>query len=429
MSAELQATTEKVGRYRWTICGALFAATAINYIDRQMIGVLKPTLQAEFNWSESDYGDIVFWFQTAYALGFIGMGRLMDVIGPRIGYAIAFTVWTIGHIAHGFAQGVAQFAAARFVLGVGEAGNFPAALKAVGEWFPQRERAFAIGLLNAGANVGAILTPLIVPVLADAYGWRMAFVITGVASLLWVVVWLRIYGKPDTHRRVTSRELAHIGSDSVDAPVTVPWRSLFRYRQTWAYAAGKFLTDPVWWMFLFWLPDYLGKQYGLNLKGFGPPLVVIYLVSDFGSIGGGWLSSRLIRAGLTVNAARKYTMLICALAVLPVFVLRDLSSLWPAVAILAIAAAAHQAFSANLLTLPSDLFPRTAIASVAGIGGMAGGIGGMFMAKFVGWVLDKTGSYDAVFAIAGCAYLLALTVIHLLSPRLEPVLIVSKESS
>ncbi|WP_303760462.1 MFS transporter [Sphingobium yanoikuyae] len=412
--------SDRASRYRWMICGLLFAATAINYVDRQMIGVLKPVLQADLGWRESDYANIVFWFQCAYALGFLAMGRFMDRVGARIGYAAAFTFWTLAHAAHGLVSGIAQFIAVRFALGIGEAGNFPAGLKVVAEWFPQKERALAIGLFNAGANVGAIATPLIVPAITIAYGWRAAFIVTGVASLIWVAAWLLIYRRPEDHARVSPGELAHIRSDPVRASAPISWSHLFTIRQTWAYALPKFCIDPIWWMFLFWLPDFLGKRYGLDLKSFGPPLVVIYLMSDAGSVLGGWASSRLIARGWSINAARKATLLACALAVLPVVTVQSIDNLWAAVLLIGLATAGHQAFSANILTLPSDLFPRAAIGSVVGIGGTAGAIGGMLIAQFVGYVLDMTGSYALIFAVAGSAYLVALALLHIISPRLLP---------
>jgi len=415
----IDSAVARAGRYRWTICGLLFAATAINYIDRQMIGVLKPTLQAELGWTESAYADIVFWFQAAYAIGYIGFGRIVDRVGARFGYTIAFSIWTLAHIGHGFVHSVTQFAIARFALGIGEAGNFPSALKAVTEWFPQKERAFAVGLFNAGANVGAILTPLIVPAITIAYGWRTAFILTGAFSVVWLIAWLSVYRRPVEHKRVGAAELMLIQSDPADAPGTTPWLSLLGRRETWAFAVGKFLTDPVWWLYLFWLPDFLGKKYGLDLKSFGPPLVAIYILSDVGSIAGGWGSSKLLKRGYSVNSARKLTMLACALAVVPIFGLQYVTNLWVAVLIIGIAAAAHQGFSANLLTLPSDMFSRRAVASVVGIGGTAGAIGGMIVAKSVGLILDTTGSYAIIFAIASGAYLVALLFIHLLSPRLE----------
>lgn len=418
-----EGAARRAGRYRWVICGLLFAATAINYIDRQMIGVLKPLLQADLGWSENEYASIVFWFQAAYAVGFLVMGRFIDQVGARIGYAVAFTLWTIAHIGHGFVNTVIQFAVVRFALGFGESGNFPSGLKAVADWFPQRERSLAVGIFNAGANVGAIVTPLLVPAIALSFGWQMAFIATGVFSILWLIAWLLIYRRPEEHQAVGAEELALIRSDPVQPAGHMPWRGLFRVRQTWAYAIPKFLTDPIWWMFLFWLPDFLGKRYGLDLKSFGPPLVVIYVISDLGSIAGGWVSSRLIKAGWSVNGARKLTMLGCALAVVPIITVQYIDSLWLAVLLIGLATAGHQAFSANLLTIPSDLFPRSALGSVVGIGGMAGAIGGMLIAKFVGYVLDVSDSYAPVFAVAGCAYLVALFALHLISPRLQPALL------
>ncbi len=421
--------TTRSGRYRWTICALLFAATAINYIDRQMIGVLKPVLQRDLGWTEAQYADIVFWFQAAYAIGFLVMGRLVDRLGARLGYALAFSFWTLAHVAHGLVSSVAQFAAVRFALGLGEAGNFPSGLKAVTDWFPQRERAFAVGLFNAGANVGAIATPLLVPAITLAYGWRMAFVATGAFSVLWLIAWIAIYRRPEEHARVSPEELALIRSDPASSVQRIPWLRLFGVRETWAYAVPKFLTDPIWWMFLFWLPDFLGKRYGLDLKSFGPPLVAIYLLSDGGSVLGGWVSSRLLQRGWSANRARKLTMLGCAIAVLPIVTVQYVDSLWIAVLLIGVATAAHQAFSANLLTLPSDLFPRQAVASVVGIGGTAGAIGGMLIAKFVGHVLGISGSYAPIFAVAGGAYLLALLSLHVISPRLAPARFDPQESA
>ena len=414
--------TEKVGRYRWVVVALLFAATAINYIDRQMIGVLKPTLSAEFGWTESDFSNIVFWFQCAYAIGYIGFGKIVDAFGARLGYTIAIVIWTISHMAHGLATGVMSFAAARFGLGIGESGNFPAGIRAVTDWFPQRERAYAIGLFNAGANVGAIITPLLVPALVLWFDWRVAFYITGIFGVLWLAAWWAIYRHPSEHAKVTPGELAWIRQDPADPVEAISWGRLLRVRETWAYALGKFLIDPIWWFFLFWLPGYLFERYDLDLKSFGLPLAAIYLISDVGSIAGGWLSSRLIKAGRSVNFARKATMLICALCVLPIYFAQSLESVWAAVLVIGLATAAHQAFSANLYTLPSDLFPRNAVGSVIGIGGTVGALGGMGMALFTGWLLDRTGgNYSVLFAICASAYLVALLVVHLLSPRLARV--------
>ena len=415
----------RVGRYRWMICGLLFAATAINYIDRQTIGVLKPTLQAELKWTESSYADIVFWFQCAYAIGYLGFGPVIDRIGARLGYAVAFTVWTLAHIAHGFVHSITQFALARFALGLGESGSFPSSLKAVSDWFPQQERALAVGVFNAGSNIGAIVTPLVVPAITLAWGWRAAFVATGVATFVWLIAWLVMYRSPAVHPKVSASELAYIHSGenctAATTSVSVSWLKLLRLKETWAYALGKFLTDPIWWLYLFWLPDFLSKRYSLDLKSFGPPLVAIYLMSDIGSVIGGWGSSKLMKSGRSANAARKVTMLICALAVTPIVFAQFVSHLWAAVAILGLATAAHQAWSANLMTLPSDLFPRIAVGSIVGIGGMAGAVGGMLMSKYNGYILDAFGSYQPIFALAGGAYIAAIAVLHLLSPRLGRV--------
>src|SRR6266849_4729466 len=367
----------RIGRYRWVICGLLFAATAINYIDRQTIGVLKPTLQAELKWTESSYADIVFWFQAAYAIGYLGFGPIIDRIGARAGYAVAFTVWTLAHIGHGFVHSITQFALMRFTLGLGESGSFPASLKAVSEWFPQKERALAVGIFNAGSNLGAIITPLVVPAITLAWGWRAAFIATGAVSFVWLIAWLAVYRSPDAHQKLSAAELEFIRSSDEPAMATaaaisrdrVSWLKLLTIKETWAYALGKFLTDPICGLYLFWLPDFLSKRHGLDLKSFGPPLVAIYLLSDIGSVAGGWGSSRLMKTGRTVNAARKITMLICAVAVVPILFAQFVSQLWIAVAIIGLAAAAHQAWSANLMTLPSDLFPRAAVGSVVGIGG------------------------------------------------------------
>ncbi|WP_380877493.1 MFS transporter [Sphingomonas sp. DBB INV C78] len=422
-TAAVERAAARVGRYRWAIVALLFFATVINYIDRQMIGVLKPTLSAELGWNETDFANVIFWFQAAYAIGYIGFGRFVDVVGARLGYAVAFIIWTAAHIAHGGVHSVMQFAAVRFGLGIGEAGNFPAGIKAVTEWFPARERAFAIGVFNAGANVGAIITPLLVPFLTLTYGWRMAFVLTGAFSIVWLVVWWAMYRRPREHKKVTAAEVAWIEQDPADPVEPIAWKRLIGIRETWAYALGKFCIDPIWWFFLFWLPGYLGTRYGLDLVSFGPPLVAIYLLSDVGSVFGGWMSSRLMKAGRSVNYARKATMLVCALAVLPIFFAQYIDSLWLAVLVIGIATAAHQAFSANLYTLPSDLFPRGAVGSVVGIGGTVGAIGGMLMAKYAGFILDSFGTYTPLFAVAGSAYLVALLLVHWLSPRLDRVAI------
>src|SRR5688572_11029430 len=427
------------GRYRWVICALLFFAATINYIDRQVIGILKPTLQKEFGWSEIDYADIVFAFQLAYAIGLLLAGSIVDRIGARRGFIIAIVLWSLAAMAHAEAElfgpavaaflsvvgltysaSVAGFIAARFVLGLGEAGNFPAAIKVVAEWFPKRERAFATGIFNSGTNIGALLTPAVVPWITLTWGWYWAFVATGAIGFLWLLAWVPLYRDPETHPRVSAAELAYIRSDPPEPTVRVPWRSLLQHRQTWAFMLGKFLTDPVWWLYLFWVPDFLNRNHGIDLRLVGPPLIVIYLVADVGSIGGGWLSSALIKRGWTVNAGRKTAMLVCALAVLPMMFASGARDLWVAVALISIAASAHQGWSCNLFTLVSDTFPRQAVGSVVGLGGMAGAVGGMLIAKLTGYLLQVTGSYVPVFLMASFAYLTALALIHLLVPRLEP---------
>jgi ACS family hexuronate transporter-like MFS transporter len=408
------------GHFRWVICALLFFAATINYIDRQVLGILKPTLQAEIGWDEVEYSNIVFFFQTAYAIGLLGVGKLMDIFGTRRGFSLAIVFWSLAAMAHAFARSVMGFSVARFFLGLGEAGNFPASIKTVAEWFPKKERAFATGIFNSGTNIGALVTPIVVPMITAAWGWRWAFIVTGAIGFLWLVFWLALYRPPQEHPRLGKAELEYIQADPPDPVVRVPWLRLLRRRQTWAFALGKFMTDPVWWIYLFWLPDFLHKRHGLDLMSFGPPLVAIYLIADVGSIGGGWISSRLIRHGWSINAGRKTAMLTCALAVVPIIFAAQTSSLWVAVGLIGLAAAAHQGWSANLFTLTSDMFPRHAVGSVVGIGGMAGAVGGMFASKVVGYILQETGSYVPIFLVAASAYLLALAVIHALVPRLEP---------
>lgn len=413
--------SEKIGRYRWVIVTLLFLAMVINYVDRQTIGFLKTDLSHEFGWSEKDYANLVFYFQLSYAVAYLVWGKIMDKIGARWGFGVAFLIWQVAHIAHAGARGLTGFIFARMALGVGEAGGFPGGIKAVTEWFPKKERAFATGIFNAGTNIGAIVTPLVVPAIVLTWGWQMAFIVTGVAGLIWLPIWLMIYRRPRETKNLSAAELAHIEQDPADPVEKIAWTKLLTKRETWAYALGKFLIDPIWWMFLFWLPDFLGKRYGLDLKTFGPPIVAIYLLSDVGSVGGGWLSSRLLKNGASINKARKLTMLVCALLAVPVMFASYASSVWLAVLIIGVATAAHQGFSANLYTLPSDVFPRGAVGSVVGIGGMLGAFGGMVFSKYIGQVLESIGSYTPIFIVAGSAYLVALLVVHLLAPKMEPV--------
>jgi len=412
-----------------------------------VIGILKPTLTTEFQWQdERVYAAIVFSFQLAYAIGLLLAGRVMDRVGTRRGFALAVLVWSAAAVAHAAADWLpwlrlptlnldastglslvllsgtaAGFALARLALGLGEAGNFPAAIKTVAEWFPRKERALATGIFNSGTNVGALVTPLVVPWITLRWGWPWAFVATGLTGFVWVAWWLWLYRAPEEHPRVSAAELAYIRSDREEPGGAIAWSRLLPHRQTLAFAVGKFLTDPIWWLYLFWIPDFLHRNHGLDLRSIGLPLVVIYLVADVGSIGGGWISSALLQRGWGVNAARKAAMLLCALAVVPVMLAARAADLWVAVGLVSLAAAAHQGWSANLFTLTSDMFPRRAVGSVVGIGGMAGAIGGMLIALLVGEILQRTGSYVPVFAIAGSAYLVALVLIHALAPKLEEV--------
>jgi ACS family hexuronate transporter-like MFS transporter len=435
-----------VGYYRWVVCALLFFATTINYVDRQVIGILKPTLVQEFGWQdERIYAAIIFSFQMAYAIGLVLAGRVMDALGTRLGFAIALVLWSVAAIGHAVADrfaglklptinldattglsvvlltgAAAGFALMRFLLGLGEAGNFPASIKTVAEWFPKKERALATGIFNSGTNVGALVTPLIVPWITLHWGWQWAFIVTGLTGFLWLAWWLRAYKPPEEHPRLSATELAYIRSDPVEQVTPIRWSKLIPYRQTWAFAVAKFMTDPIWWLYLFWIPDFLNRNHGLDLKSIGLPLVVIYLVADVGSIGGGWLSSSLIKRGWSVNAARKTAMLACALAVMPIVFASQAANLWVAVGLVSLAAAAHQGWSANVFTLTSDMFPRRAVGSVVGFGGMAGAVGGMLISVVVGEILQRTGSYVPIFFLAGFTYLAALVMVQLLAPSLTP---------
>jgi MFS transporter, ACS family, hexuronate transporter len=407
------------GRLRWVICALLFFGVTKNYMDRQVLGVLKGTLQHELGWNDIDYGNLVFAFQAAYAIGMIFVGRLIDRLGTRVGYAVAMVFWSLASMGHALANSLVGFMIARCALGFGEAGVFPASIKCVAEWFPKKERALATGIFNAGTNIGAIITPLVVPWIVVHWGWRWAFICTGSLGFAWLSLWLLLYRKPQEHPLCTDRERQHIASDAETFNGNIKWAQLLPHKQTWAFAAGKFMTDPIWWFYLFWIPDYLQREHGLHLTQIGLPILVVYVISDAGSIAGGWLSSSLIRRGLSLNMSRKSAMLVCALSVLPIAMVYRISGLWPATLVIGLAAAGHQGFSANLFTLASDLFPSRAVASVVGIGGMAGAIGGMLIAEIVGHVLQWTGSYVVPFFMAASAYLIALLLIQLLSPTLE----------
>jgi MFS transporter, ACS family, hexuronate transporter len=408
------------GYFRWVICALLLLGTTKNYMDRWVLSVLKTTLQHDLGWSEINYSDLVVAFQAAYAVGLLAVGRFIDRFGTRLGYAIIMVFWSLASMAHAVGSSFSSFLMARVALGFGESGVFPASIKAVAEWFPARERALATGIFNAGTNVGVILAGLSVPWITAHFGWRWTFVIIGSLGFAWLALWLLVYQRPEDHPRCSKAELEYILGDTPQPAEKIKWLSLLPYRQTWAFACGKFLTDPIWWFYLFWVPDFLERRYGLHLAQIGLPVVVIYLISDVGSVAGGGLSSFLIRRGVSVNAGRKIAMLLCAITVVPIVSAYHVSGLWPAVLLIGLAAAGHQGFSANLYTLTSDMFPSRAVASVVGIGGMAGAVGGMLIAKIVGHVLQWTGSYMVPFFIAGSVYLVALAAIHVLAPRLEP---------
>ncbi len=399
----------------------MFFATTINYIDRQVFSLLAPDLQKSIGWTESQYGYIITAFQGAYALGLLVMGRFMDRVGTRRGYATVITWWSLAAAGHALVSSAFGFGVARFLLGLGESGNFPAAIKTVAEWFPRRERALATGIFNAGANIGAVIAPLLIPWVAVHYGWRGAFITTSLFSTTWLICWLAYYRRPEQHPGCSAAELALIRSDPPDTGAAPSWQTILRFRQTWGFIIAKLLTDPIWWFYLYWLPKFFNTRFGLTLDKLGPPLVVVYLAADIGSVGGGWLSSHLIKRGWTVNAARKTALLLCAVCVVPIVTVAQAGNVWYAVAVLSLAAAAHQGWSANLMTLASDLFPRNAVGTVIGLGGSGGSIGGMALAASAGLILQYTGSYVSLFLMAGTFYLIAFGAIQWFAPKLEPV--------
>lgn len=419
------AQTTNAGRFRWTICLLLFLATTSNYMDRQVMGILAPKLKDIFHWDEIQYGYIVTAFQASYAVGLLLFGGLMDRIGTKRGYGLSVTLWSVAACGHAFTSSIGGFGVARVALGLSEAGNFPAAIKTVAEWFPKRERALATGLFNSGANVGAILAPALVPWLTLTYGWQAAFLMIGALGFLWVVLWMKTYSRPEEHPAVSSVELATIRSDADAAEpntVRLPWSRLLGFRQTWAFVAAKFLTDPIWWFYLYWLPKFLNERHGLDLGKLGAPLIVVYMMSSVGSVGGGWLSGQLLRCGWSANRSRKAVFLLCALCVVPIIAASIVPNFWQAVLLIGLAAAAHQGWSATLFTTASDMFPKRAVGSVTGIGGMAGSVGGMLFAAGTGWLLTAThNNYQLLFVIAGSAYLTALGLFSLLVPRIEPI--------
>jgi len=413
----------RMGRVRWTICALLFLATSINYMDRQVLGILAPVLQHDIGWTEKEYSYIIMAFQIAYAVGLIVAGRMVDRLGTRIGYAVVMGIWSVAAMAHALARSALGFGIARFFLGLGESGNFPAAVKTTAEWFPQSERSLATGIFNSGANVGAVLAPAIVPIVTLRFGWRAAFLTTGIFSLSWIVWWLWRYRVPSEHKRVTRTEYEYIHRDPPASVARIPWSRLATIRQTWAFSLAKFLTDPIWWFYLYWLPKFFDSKFHLGLSHLGLPLILVYNFSAIGSIGGGWLPAFFHRRGMPMKRARFAAMLTMALAVLPIFFVGQLSNEWASVGLLGLATAAHQGWSANLYTTVSDMFPREAVGAVVGIGGMMGSVGGVLFSWTVGSLLSQTHSYALLFAMSASAYLVALAVFRLLAPRLEPVVI------
>ncbi len=416
------APVRRMSHLRWVICSLLFLATVIAYIDRGVIAYLEKFLEGVIPGLNSiKYGYILAAFQAAYAIGMVVAGGLTDKLGTRKAFAIAICLWSVAAMLPGLAFSVITFGVAMFLLGLGEAANFPACIKTVAEWFPRRERALATGIFNSGANIGNIAVPLIVPFLVAVFSWRGAFVATGAMGLVWLAAWLILYRRPEQHPSVSQGELELILSDPVEKIESVPWSKVLPLKETWVFAIGKFVTDPIWWFYLFWLPRYLQTTFGLSLSANRLPLVVVYSISAVGSVGGGWISSALLKRGKSANFARKTALLICALSVLPVFMAPYLHHLWLVVALVGLATAAHQGWSANLFTLPSDLFPKAAVASVIGIGGMAGAIGGVLFQLATGYVVGLTHSYVPLFVTACLAYLFALLIIHAITPKLAPV--------
>jgi ACS family hexuronate transporter-like MFS transporter len=406
---------------RWVICALLFLATVIAYLDRGVIAYLKNTLEGVIpGLNDVKYGIITATFTAAYAIGMVVAGGITDKLGTRKAFAIAISMWSVAAMLPGAAFSVITFGIAMFLLGIGEAANFPACIKTVAEWFPKRERTLATGIFNSGANVGNIMVPLLVPALVALVSWRGAFVVAGAAGIVWLAFWLSFYRRPEEHRRVSKAELDLILSDPAEKVASVPWSHVLPCKETWAFAVGKFLTDPVWWFYLFWIPGYLQSTFHLNLAQSRTPVVMAYAISIIGSIGGGWLFSKLMDRGKTANVARKTTMLFCALLIAPIFMTPFIHQLWVVVALLGLATAGHQGWSANLFTLPSDLFPKSAVASVTGIGGMAGAVGGVLLQLGTGVIVYLTHSYVTLFVIACLAYPLALLIIHSITPKLAP---------
>ncbi|PVZ88962.1 MFS transporter [Serratia sp. S1B] len=413
-----------MSRYRWTICALLFFSVTINNLDRSILGLLAPMLQKDIGWSEVEYGNIVTAFQAAYAIGLFLCGRLVDLYGARLILPIALAIWSLAAMAHGMVSTVAGFIYARIFLGLGESANFPSAIKVAAEWFPKRERAFATGIFNSGSNIGNIFAPIIIPWIALQWGWREAFIVTGAVGFIWIAFWLFLYGKLGKVKKVSQEELTWIQQDDSrdvekSTPQKVSWLGLLKHRQTWAFALCKFLTDPIFWFFLFWLPKWLHDARGIDMAHMAMPLVLINILATLGGLGGGYLPAWLVNRGMAVNKARKSTLLLCAICVLPILLVSNVSSLWLAVALIGIAVAAHQGWSVNLYTSVSDMFPKQAVGAVVGIGCLIGSIGSIIFAQATGHILQATGSYWSIFLMGGFAYLLGFVIMHFLIPNMS----------
>jgi ACS family hexuronate transporter-like MFS transporter len=408
--------------YRWRIVALLFFATTINYIDRQVIGILKPYISSDLGWSEIDYGYIVMTFQIAYGIGLITTGKLLDKFGTRLGYTIAISLWSIAGIAHAAARSVLTFSVARFFLGIGESANFPAAVKTVAEWFPKKERALATGWFNIGSSVGAFLTPVLVSGIFVAFGWQWAFIITGSLGFIWIIFWLLFYYSPHNHPHLTRREFEYIHSDNeAENQDVIKWKTLFQYRQTYAIALARFLTDWAWWFILFWIPDFLNKMHHINIKELVLPLIVIYSFAGIGGIAGGWLSSWFIKTGKSIDYSRKTAILLCAIIVMPVVLVSQIHVMWVSVLLISCAAFGHSAWASNIFTIVSDIYPKNAVGSMTGIAGFAASAGGVLSAPFIGYLLELTGSYVIVFLLAGCVYLAAWGVLKIMIPKIQSI--------
>jgi ACS family hexuronate transporter-like MFS transporter len=420
--SDLNEIKVKIGNHRWIICALLFFATTVNYLDRTILGILAPTLQREIGWSTIEYGYITTIFQAAYAIGTICFGWFIDKYGTKIGYSISIIGWSAAAMATAAAKTVFGFGGARFFLGLSESGNFPAAIKAIAEWFPKKERALATGIFNSGANIGAIVAPAVVPWLAITYGWQAAFIMTGAVGFVWLIFWIIFYEKPDAAKKLTQAEKTYILSDLEDeTPEKISWIKLLKYSQTWAFVIGKSLTDPIWWFYVNWMGMFFHHNFGYELTALGLPLIAIYTMSTVGSIGGGWLSGMMINRGMAIHKARKLAMLICAILVLPIMTAAHLPNVVLTVAIIGLAAAAHQGYSANILTTASDLFPKKAVASVTSLGTAIGSVCGMGFTTLCGYIVQTTDSYAIIFILSSSIYLIALGIVHLLTLDAKPV--------